>query len=72
MRAPDETFLAARRSHFSGARSRPETKSRYKKTSIKQRGSIMWDIIISLFYHQACKRYVAAARKQRAFHHLWA
>ena len=24
----------------------------------------MWDIIISLFYHHACKRYVAAARRQ--------
>jgi hypothetical protein len=29
----------------------------------------MWDIIIGLFYHQACKRYVAAARRQRT---LWA
>jgi hypothetical protein len=29
----------------------------------------MWNIIISLFYHQACKRYVAAARRQRT---LWA
>jgi hypothetical protein len=29
----------------------------------------MWDIIISLFYHHACKRYVAAARRQRT---LWA
>jgi len=29
----------------------------------------MWDIIISLFYRRACKRYVAAARRQRT---LWA
>jgi hypothetical protein len=36
---------------------------------IKQGGSIMWDIIISLFYHQARKRYVAAARRPWA---LWA
>jgi hypothetical protein len=32
----------------------------------------MWDIIISLFYRQACKKYLAAARKQRELTHLWA
>jgi hypothetical protein len=66
---PDETLLAARRSHFPGPRSRPETKVRYQKPLIQQRSSIMWDIIIGLFYHQACKRYLAAARRQRT---LWA
>jgi len=34
----------------------------------QQRGLIMWDIIISLIYHQSCRNYLAAARKQRE---LW-
>jgi hypothetical protein len=29
-----------------------------------QEGSIMWDIIINLIYHQSCRKYLAAARKQ--------
>ena len=32
----------------------------------------MWDIIISLIYHQSCRNYLAAARKQRALDQLWA
>ena len=36
----------------------------------QQRGSIMWDIIINLIYHQLCRRYLAAARKQTALDHL--
>jgi hypothetical protein len=39
---------------------------------IKQWGSIMWDIIINLIYHQSCRRYLAAARKQTALDRLWA
>jgi len=54
---------------FPGAWNRPETRIRYRPPLIKLRGSTMWDIIISLFYHHACKRYVAAARRQRT---LWA
>jgi hypothetical protein len=30
-----------------------------------QEGSIMWDIIVNLIYHQSCRNYLAAARKQR-------
>jgi hypothetical protein len=37
-------------------------------TSIQQRGSIMWDIIISLFYRQICRTSLSAIRKQN---HLW-
>jgi hypothetical protein len=33
--------------------------------AIQQRGSIMWDIIISLIYHQSCKRCLADIRKHR-------
>jgi len=68
-RAADETLLAIQRSHFAGAGSRPETKIGYQQPLIKQWGSVMWDIIINLFYHQARKRYVAAARRPWA---LWA
>jgi hypothetical protein len=39
---------------------------------IKQGGSIMWDIIINLIYHQSCRKCLAAARKQSALDHLWA
>jgi hypothetical protein len=35
-------------------------------------GSIMWDIIINLIYHQSCRKYLAAARKQSALDQLWA
>jgi hypothetical protein len=38
----------------------------------QQWGSIMWDIIINLIYHQSCRKYLAAARKQTALDHLWA
>jgi hypothetical protein len=37
---------------------------------IKQWGSIMWHIIFSWFYRNACRSYVAAARSQR--NHRWA
>jgi hypothetical protein len=37
--------------------------------SIQQRGSIMWDIIISLFYRQICRTSLSAIRMQN---HLWA
>jgi hypothetical protein len=68
-RTPNETLWRPGEAIFPGARSRHETKIGYQKPLIQQRSSIMWDIIISLFYHQACKRYVAAARRQRT---LWA
>ncbi|SHM02907.1 hypothetical protein SAMN05444159_7489 [Bradyrhizobium lablabi] len=32
----------------------------------------MWDIIIGLIYHHACRNYRAAARKQRGLNSLWA
>jgi hypothetical protein len=43
-----------------------------KDSRIKQWGSIMWDIIISLIYRQSCRNYLAAVRKQSAPGHLWA
>jgi hypothetical protein len=64
-----ETILQHRRSHFPALRKQPETEACYQGTLIKQRGSIMWDIIISLIYHRSCRKYLAAARKQRE---LWA
>jgi hypothetical protein len=33
----------------------------------QQWSSIMWHLIISLIYRQACRSYLAAARKQRAW-----
>jgi hypothetical protein len=35
---------------------------------IKQRGSVMLDIIISLFYHQSCRAPMSAIRTHK---HLW-
>jgi hypothetical protein len=64
----DETLWRPDEAIFPAAGNRPETKIRYRQRLTKQRGWIMWDIIISLFYRHACKRYVAAARRQRT---LW-
>jgi len=33
--------------------------------AIKQRSSIMWNVIISLIYHRSCRNYLAAARWQQ-------
>jgi hypothetical protein len=32
----------------------------------------MWDIIIRLIYHHSCRKYLAAARRQRELNHFWA
>jgi hypothetical protein len=37
------------------------------KITGQQWSSIMWHVIISLIYRQACRSYLAAARKQRAW-----
>jgi hypothetical protein len=57
---------------FMVPRRRRETNGCYQHPRIKQWGSIMWDIIINLIYHQSCRKYRAAARKQSALDHLWA
>jgi len=51
---------------FSGADEAVLKRRSAPMAPIKKRGSIMWDAIISLIYHQSCRSYVAAARKQRA------
>jgi len=61
----DEAIFIVPRRH-------PETIGWYQHPRIKQWGSIMWDIIISLIYRQSCRKYLAAARKQSALDHLWA
>ena len=37
--------------------------------SVKQRGAIMLEIIINLFYRQSCRAALSAIRRQR---HIWA
>jgi hypothetical protein len=61
-----------RRSHFDGPAKAPGNKRLIPMYPVKQRGSVMWDVIISLIYQQCCRNYVAAARKQRNLDHLWA
>jgi len=56
-----------RRSHFTGARKQPETQTGYQYALVNNGSSIMWHVIISLIYRQACRSYLAAARKQRAW-----
>jgi hypothetical protein len=52
---------------FSGAdENRPETKMRSNRCD-QTMESVVWDIIISLIYHQSCRNYLAATRKS-----LWA
>jgi hypothetical protein len=63
-RADEAIFMVPRRHR--------ETNVWYLDPRIKQWGSIMWDIIINLIYHQSCRKYLAAARKQSALDHLWA
>jgi hypothetical protein len=65
IRSNDEAIFMVPRRHR-------ETNGWYQQPRIKQWGSIMWDIIINLIYHQSCKKYVAAARKQSVLDHLWA
>jgi hypothetical protein len=62
-RADEAIFMVPRRHR--------ERNGWYQHPPIKQWGSIMWDIIINLIYHQSCRSYLAAARKQRALDHLW-
>jgi hypothetical protein len=62
-RADEAIFMVPRRHR--------ETNGWYQPAD-QQWGSIMWDIIINLIYHQSCRNYLAAARKQSALDHLWA
>jgi hypothetical protein len=41
-------------------RSPPET-NRWSDTTVEQRGTAMWDIIINLIYQRSCENYFAAA-----------
>ena len=50
---------------FRNRRSWPETKMRFNDIH-QQRGSIMWDFIISLIYHHSCKRHLAGMRRHRS------
>jgi hypothetical protein len=71
-RQNDETIHGSDEAIFLAPRSHPATNGWYQRPWIKQRGSIMWAIIIRLIYRQACRKYLAAMRKQRALDHLWA
>ena len=57
-----ETIGSPRRSHFRSRRSPPEMKTRYHATSTKQRGSVMWALIIGLVYRRFCKGYLTGMR----------
>jgi hypothetical protein len=60
-RPPDETILPSYEiglKHWSAG-----------MASIKQRGSIMLDFILNLFYRQSCKTALSAIRMQ---HRIWA
>jgi len=52
---PDEAIFFARRRHT-------ET-NRWFDGCIKQRGAVMWDIIINLIYQQSCESYLAEAQR---------
>jgi hypothetical protein len=60
-----ETILRARRSHFRALRRRPETTIRYQRSRSTNEDLVMWNIIISLFYRQSCKKHLTDMRKHR-------
>ena len=61
VRPADETILRSRRN-------RPETEI-CSNGPVKQRGAVMLEIIINLFYRQSCRAALSAIRRQ---HRIWA
>jgi hypothetical protein len=62
----DETLHAPTKPFYRRAKTAGNT-DRLSMPPGQQWSSIMWHVIISLIYRQACRRYLAAARKQRAW-----
>jgi transposase len=60
---PTKHFRRSDEAIFPSGRSRAQTNKRSNGTD-QQRGSVMWDIIISLFYRQSCKTALSAIRIQ--------
>jgi hypothetical protein len=61
-------LAAVRRNHFPIVAKPSGNDHRLALASIKQRGSVMWNIIISLIYDQSCEKYLAEVSRHA---HLW-
>jgi hypothetical protein len=68
----DETIRSADEAIFIAPRKHPETNAWYQHPGSNNGVRSCGDIIISLIYHQSCRKYRAAARKQRVLDQLWA